>query len=211
MSSPDNSFSHISETSFSQQIIDGMVRSKGGRSVKNRILSKKGICNRSSVKIHRMKTRKDKSLLPQVAEEIGNRNMGATLGKGRWNLDDEITKVIEKGVALGFINIRKSMKRNGPESAIVEHGKSESWNLSDEVAKDFFFYCSQNLGKKDLELLCVILWRVWFLRNQLVHSECRQDVDNVVLWSNEFLAEFHVANNSVVDQGVHVRPHDVKW
>ncbi|TXG69356.1 hypothetical protein EZV62_004291 [Acer yangbiense] len=66
-------------------------------------------------------------------------------------------------------------------------------------------------GKKDLELLCVILWRVWFLRNQLVHSECRQDVDNVVLWSNEFLAKFHVANNSDVDQGVHVRPHDVKW
>ncbi|KAK1575503.1 hypothetical protein Q3G72_006061 [Acer saccharum] len=135
MSSPDNSFSHISETPFSQQITDGMVRSKGGRSVKNRILSKKGICNRSSVKIHGMKTRKDKSLLPQVAEEIGNRNMGATSGKGRWNLDDEITKIIEKGVALGFINIRKSVKRNGPESAIVEHGKSESWNLSDEVAK----------------------------------------------------------------------------
>ncbi|KAK0588291.1 hypothetical protein LWI29_037252 [Acer saccharum] len=64
--------------------------------------------------------------------------------------------------------------------------------------QDFFFYCSKILGGKELELLCVVLWHVWFLRNQLVHGGGHQDMESVVSWAEEFLAKFYEANFVVV-------------
>ncbi|TXG63698.1 hypothetical protein EZV62_010692 [Acer yangbiense] len=63
--------------------------------------------------------------------------------------------------------------------------------------QDFVFYCFHNLDKKDFEFLCVVLWRVWFLRNQLVHVGGRHDVENVVSW-----ADFVEANSVAAHQGV---------
>ncbi|KAK3222428.1 hypothetical protein Dsin_009453 [Dipteronia sinensis] len=60
--------------------------------------------------------------------------------------------------------------------------------------QDFFSSCTQNLGKKELELLCVVLWRVWFLRNKLVQGVGQRGLENVVPWSEEFLEEFMVVN-----------------
>ncbi|TXG54006.1 hypothetical protein EZV62_019262 [Acer yangbiense] len=61
-------------------------------------------------------------------------------------------------------------------------------------ASYFFFYCSGNLGKKELELLCVLLWWVWYLRNQVVHGGGKYDVENAVSWAGDFLADFYEAN-----------------
>ena len=47
----------------------------------------------------------------------------------------------------------------------------------------------------ELELLCVVLWRNWFLRNQTIHGEnCNHETD-VVPWSRSFLDEFMAAMN----------------
>ncbi|KAK0579034.1 hypothetical protein LWI29_019957 [Acer saccharum] len=77
--------------------------------------------------------------------------------------------------------------------------------------QDFFFYCSGNLGRNELELFCVLLWRVWFLRNQVVHGGVHQDVENAVYWAEEFLADFYKATSVPNVQSVHAIPHDVKW
>ncbi|KAK1582555.1 hypothetical protein Q3G72_016202 [Acer saccharum] len=34
---------------------------------------------------------------------------------------------------------------------------------------DFLFYCSNVLLPADMELLCVVLWRNWWRRNQFIH------------------------------------------
>ena len=70
-----------------------------------------------------------------MREEIGKGNKGVTSVKRNWNLEVEISKVIEKGVALGFLNIRNSKKSKESAAAIVDSNKSGSWNLSAEVAK----------------------------------------------------------------------------
>lgn len=74
-----------------------------------------------STKSHRMKTRNSKEVEQgtdfqiSIDEEVGN--------TARWNLAEELTKVIEKGVSLG-INFNA-------ESS----GEAGQWNLEDEVAK----------------------------------------------------------------------------
>ncbi|KAK3219040.1 hypothetical protein Dsin_013010 [Dipteronia sinensis] len=106
-------------------------------------------------------------------------------------------------VLWGFSGLKKRRSR---------YGLLQGFSFGRYVSfQDFFFYCTQNLGKKELELLFVILWRVWFLRNQLVHGRSCQDMDNVVSWFEVYLAKFHEANSFVVVQGVLVRPLDVKW
>ncbi|KAK3183220.1 hypothetical protein Dsin_030506 [Dipteronia sinensis] len=77
--------------------------------------------------------------------------------------------------------------------------------------QDFFSSCTQNLGKKDLKLLCVVLWHVWFLRNQLVQCVGRHGLKNVVPWSEEFLEESMVVNGVVGIQREQVRQNEIKW
>ncbi|KAI9200332.1 hypothetical protein LWI28_006139 [Acer negundo] len=61
---------------------------------------KKLIKPSSSIKRNEMNTCKDKSLLAQGVGEFGDVNSRMLLSKGRWNLEKEMTKVIEKWVAL---------------------------------------------------------------------------------------------------------------
>ncbi|KAK4856021.1 hypothetical protein QYF36_013319 [Acer negundo] len=83
----------------------------------------------------------------------------------------------------------------------TRYGLLQGFNYGSSISfQDYFFYCCQNLGKKDLELLYVILWRVWFLRNHLVHDGGHLVVDNVVSWSKEFFVEFLEANSSAIVQ-----------
>ncbi|KAK2635038.1 hypothetical protein Ddye_029830 [Dipteronia dyeriana] len=56
---------------------------------------------------------------------------------------------------------------------------------------------TDRLDKDKLALLCVVMWRVWFLRNQLVHN-CghggHQIVEELFLWSSSFMVDFKAGN-----------------
>ncbi|KAK3212813.1 hypothetical protein Dsin_017519 [Dipteronia sinensis] len=76
---------------------------------------------------------------------------------------------------------------------------------------DFFFYCCQNLSKKNLEFLCVALWRIWLMRNLFVHGGRIQDMYQVVPWAEEFLAEFQDANSEAAKLVGRARPTGICW
>ncbi|KAK1565494.1 hypothetical protein Q3G72_028020 [Acer saccharum] len=62
---------------------------------------------------------------------------------------------------------------------------------------DFLLVCLRNLNSWDLDFLCIIFWKVWFYRNQLVHNSSRLDLGHVVSWARDFLAEWRLAQDGV--------------
>ncbi|KAK4844169.1 hypothetical protein QYF36_017271 [Acer negundo] len=61
--------------------------------------------------------------------------------------------------------------------------------LEDLHFHEFMRICLRNLNSENLELLCVILWRIWHYRNQVVHKLVEQDVVIIVSWACDFLSE----------------------
>ncbi|KAK1583835.1 hypothetical protein Q3G72_027448 [Acer saccharum] len=58
----------------------------------------------SLVKSHGMKTRKDNNLLAQSGGDLGGVKSRKELPKGRWNLEEEVTKVLDKREVSGCNN-----------------------------------------------------------------------------------------------------------
>lgn len=56
--------------------------------------------------------------------------------------------------------------------------------------KDFFFSCLDVLKREEVALFAVMLWRIWYMRNQFVHGLGGEIDTNVVLWSTNFLNSF---------------------
>ncbi|KAK3221985.1 hypothetical protein Dsin_009010 [Dipteronia sinensis] len=54
---------------------------------------------------------------------------------------------------------------------------------------DFYLSCLNSLSTDNMVLRCVIFWRYWFLRNQLVHGLTTQDMSTVVSWCRNYLTE----------------------
>ncbi|KAK3219713.1 hypothetical protein Dsin_013683 [Dipteronia sinensis] len=59
---------------------------------------------------------------------------------------------------------------------------------------DFIFSCTSRLLANELELLCLVFWRVLFRRNGKVHNSAAIDDKNVVPWASSFLLDFQQAN-----------------
>ncbi|KAK2664671.1 hypothetical protein Ddye_003245 [Dipteronia dyeriana] len=64
---------------------------------------------------------------------------------------------------------------------------------------DFLISAIQSLRDDDLPLFGVVLWRIWFTRNQLIPSNTVTDLKNVMAWSTGFMAAYKAVNASVVD------------
>ncbi|KAK3199406.1 hypothetical protein Dsin_022821 [Dipteronia sinensis] len=60
--------------------------------------------------------------------------------------------------------------------------------------QDFLNFCSSELTQEELVLLCVILWRNWFLRNKSVHGGGRDEMGSVVDWCKGFVEDFRDVN-----------------
>ncbi|KAK3232431.1 hypothetical protein Dsin_004312 [Dipteronia sinensis] len=79
---------------------------------------------------------------------------------------------------------------------------------------DFLTFYSKILENNELELLCVILWRCWWRRNQMVHHFGTRCEENIVEWAGNFLEEFCKADegnpDKVVKHGQTIN-HDIKW
>ncbi|KAL5832881.1 hypothetical protein ACOSQ3_016555 [Xanthoceras sorbifolium] len=58
---------------------------------------------------------------------------------------------------------------------------------------DFVLDCLGVLSLQDLEVLCVIWWRFWFGRNQILHASKALDSSEVVGWAHSFLSSYHSA------------------
>ena len=67
---------------------------------------------------------------------------------------------------------------------------------------DFMILILNSIDSSEVELLCVIFWRIWFCRNQLVHKQSDQDLDEVVNWSSVFLEEWRSAQGIGVSKPV---------
>jgi ribonuclease HI len=61
---------------------------------------------------------------------------------------------------------------------------------------DFMLECFSLLKKAELELFCVIIWRLWFLRNSVVHGAAKPDLFQVLFWSKDLLVEFQELTSS---------------
>ncbi|KAK0592476.1 hypothetical protein LWI29_019811 [Acer saccharum] len=72
-------------------------------------------------------------------------------------------------------------------------------------------FCSTSLNISDLEFLCVILWRIWFCRNQLVHNLDGWESVDVYQWSVSFIDEWRMSGrkgSAITGSSIAVAP---KW
>ncbi|KAK2659425.1 hypothetical protein Ddye_005958 [Dipteronia dyeriana] len=74
--------------------------------------------------------------------------------------------------------------------------KGSKWG-DDTHFQDFFLFFIRILRTDELELLCVILWRVWFWRNQRNHAPIRFRLEDVLSWAFGFIEEYNCANKPV--------------
>ncbi|KAK0607443.1 hypothetical protein LWI29_015165 [Acer saccharum] len=75
---------------------------------------------------------------------------------------------------------------------------------------DFVLSCYSSVSKLDFEILCVVWWRVWFRRNNLVHSAVLLPDSEVVEWASLFIQEFRAANVKVL-KAVSVQSALPRW
>ncbi|KAK3225473.1 hypothetical protein Dsin_005335 [Dipteronia sinensis] len=68
---------------------------------------------------------------------------------------------------------------------------------------DFISDIATRTNIETLRTLCIIWWRIWFLRNSWVHKSSIPDYSDVVWWSRNFAAECR-ATRVVKDQGLMV-------
>ncbi|KAK3230847.1 hypothetical protein Dsin_002728 [Dipteronia sinensis] len=77
--------------------------------------------------------------------------------------------------------------------------------------KVFLAFCKHKLQGDELPLFLIILWLLWFIRNQKIHGTSEPPGSNVYVWCYDFLSRFRAAN--FVDNGSSFQEviHDVKW
>ncbi|KAK2641080.1 hypothetical protein Ddye_022843 [Dipteronia dyeriana] len=49
----------------------------------------------------------------------------------------------------------------------------------------------------DVELFCVVIWRIWFGRNYVIHGQCDLIWKDVINWNEDFLNDFYKADSSL--------------
>ncbi|KAH7564898.1 hypothetical protein JRO89_XS09G0060700 [Xanthoceras sorbifolium] len=62
---------------------------------------------------------------------------------------------------------------------------------------DFLFACFSSAAQVQLEVLCVIFWRIWTGRNEMLHGNKPLVVEDFVPWSFLFHEDFVAANQRV--------------
>ncbi|KAK1561193.1 hypothetical protein Q3G72_035362 [Acer saccharum] len=133
-SSSANSLSHVSDTLFTFEGREMVAFDSNSTATKNKS-TKSGFKPVTSVKRHGMITRKDRMSVSQNSI-VSSRPIGIN-GElhGRWNLEEEVAKVIGKGFALGVLQgSEDGIRIKGTQG---EHKKNRSvkWSFSEEVAR----------------------------------------------------------------------------
>ncbi|KAK0579421.1 hypothetical protein LWI29_026174 [Acer saccharum] len=76
---------------------------------------------------------------------------------------------------------------------------------------DLMLLILNSIKISEVELLCVIFWRVWFYRNQLIHKLDGQDLGEVVNWASNFLEEWQSYQMVTPSTKVNVVEQIPKW
>ncbi|KAK3200797.1 hypothetical protein Dsin_024212 [Dipteronia sinensis] len=71
----------------------------------------------------------------------------------------------------------------------------EGMRCNDKVSFCTFFQsCLLRLNEEKVAIFCVILWRIWFIRNHGLFEDGGVLADSIYTWSGEFLSGFKAAN-----------------
>ncbi|KAK0583563.1 hypothetical protein LWI29_038223 [Acer saccharum] len=131
ISSPDISVSHISETQFQNMLSEV----EEPESTDMRLQSKKQL-RKNAYKSRVVRSQSMKHCRrSQMKGKNGSGRSRVSVLRKRWNLEEEVSKVIEKGKSLGYFNLSNSGKDGGGISAGGRMVNSGAWSLSEEVAK----------------------------------------------------------------------------
>ncbi|KAL5579315.1 hypothetical protein UlMin_011757 [Ulmus minor] len=65
--------------------------------------------------------------------------------------------------------------------------------------KEFLLSANDCLPLENLEFLCILLWRIWFRRNKLIHEQIWLDENSCYSWAKQHLADFLEANHRKED------------
>ncbi|KAK2634844.1 hypothetical protein Ddye_029636 [Dipteronia dyeriana] len=67
--------------------------------------------------------------------------------------------------------------------------------IADGIFMDFITSCARILVVREMEFLCVVLWRIRWKRNQVVHGVFNRCEGSIVGWAYDFLFKFWDANS----------------
>ncbi|KAK3228275.1 hypothetical protein Dsin_008137 [Dipteronia sinensis] len=70
---------------------------------------------------------------------------------------------------------------------------------------------SSKMNHAELSLCCIIIWRVWFLRNSSLHDGTKQNISDVFWWSKNYAAELQHLNATRVDRPRRDNNQFLKW
>ncbi|KAK3221696.1 hypothetical protein Dsin_008721 [Dipteronia sinensis] len=134
-SSSGNSVSQILETPHQQTDMVKENRIMSTDKERKKIPSKRTTKSCSSLKSHSMKTRKDMSQLARGVQEIIKEVSEPSCSRGRWNLEAEMAKVLEKGAALGYFKQPFHEQNSGTGTSVDGQLMVGKRILSEEVVK----------------------------------------------------------------------------
>ncbi|KAK2665436.1 hypothetical protein Ddye_004010 [Dipteronia dyeriana] len=76
---------------------------------------------------------------------------------------------------------------------------------------DFMVTCRNCLKSGDFELLCLIMWRIWYRQNRRVHNSVLVVDNDLVTWAQSYLEDYKSVNSSVEEVewgfGIIIRTH----
>ncbi|KAK2655782.1 hypothetical protein Ddye_008834 [Dipteronia dyeriana] len=76
---------------------------------------------------------------------------------------------------------------------------------------DFLLAYKDQLSVDDMELLCLVVWSVWYRQNGLVHNSAIVYVEDVVPWVVSFHEDYKRANSKVVDRSGRLGVEAARW
>ncbi|KAK3228184.1 hypothetical protein Dsin_008046 [Dipteronia sinensis] len=76
---------------------------------------------------------------------------------------------------------------------------------------DIMILCISIMRTEEFELLCMMLWRVWFCHNGMIHDSKLFDVSEVMPWATSYIVEFKRANTMDVREAGKWHKQLWKW
>ncbi|KAL5552848.1 hypothetical protein UlMin_040249 [Ulmus minor] len=78
------------------------------------------------------------------------------------------------------------------------------------IMKELLRFASECLKGDKMELLCVLLWRIWFRRNKWTHKKIWLDDNSCLAWAQQHLEDFKTASNKQTIPHIPIAAHPWK-
>ncbi|KAL5555878.1 hypothetical protein UlMin_038114 [Ulmus minor] len=76
--------------------------------------------------------------------------------------------------------------------------------------KELLRSASECLKSDKMELLCILLWRIWFRRNKWIHEKIWLDDNSCLAWAQQHLEDFKTASNKQTIPHIPIAAHPWK-